>query len=221
VCACSTLSRGCGIIYIVAIANSTQSNLCPDKKKEENPMASAEEVVRSYLTALKDPSALRDDAAIAKIEDEIASTDDQIQRLRLRQQLLEARTPSLDRFEEDFVTHAKAWADEQGVTAQAFASEGVSASVLRRAGFRVAGGRGRAGGKPRNGSTRSRVTAEEVRAAIRKGTFTIKVLQERSGASSAVVRRVVTEEVEAGRVSEKGTDPDHTGPGRAPTLYKR
>jgi hypothetical protein len=182
----------------------------------------SEEVVRAYLTALKDPSALRDDEAIASIEQRITETDDQIERLRLRQQLLEARTPSLDRFEEDFVTHAKAWADEHGVSAQAFAAEGVSAAVLRRAGFRVAGGRGRPAGKTRSaGGTRTRVTAEEVRSAIPKGTFTIKMLQEASGASPAVVRRVVNEELEAGNIKDKGSDPDHSGPGRAPTLYQR
>jgi hypothetical protein len=187
-------------------------------------MATSEDVVRTYLTALKDPSALRDDDAITSLEQRIEQTGDQIERLKLRQQLLEARSPSLDRFEEEFVTHAKAWADEQGVTAEAFASEGVPAAVLRRAGFSVAGGsrsRGSGGRARSTGTTRTRVTADQVREAIPKGTFTIKGLQERSGASPAVVRKVVAEEVEAGRVSEQGPDPDHQGPGRAATLYKR
>ncbi|MDQ3528930.1 MAG: hypothetical protein M3425_03110, partial [Actinomycetota bacterium] len=64
-------------------------------------------------------------------------------------------------------------------------------------------------------------TVDEVRAAIPKGAFTVKALQGASGASPAVVRKVVQEEVGAGRLKEQGTDPDHQGPGRAPTLYKR
>jgi hypothetical protein len=64
------------------------------------------------------------------------------------------------------------------------------------------------------------VSSDEVRAAIPKGTFTVKDLQERSGASAAVVRRVISEEVEAGNVSDEGPDPDHSGPGRAPAIYR-
>jgi hypothetical protein len=156
-------------------------------------MAKTEDVVRSYLTALRDPAALRDDEAITEIEQKIEATDDEIERLKLRQQLLDAKAPSLERFEAEFITHAKAWADEHGVTAEAFASEGVPTGVLRRAGFRV-GGRGRAPRAASGGTgtrKRTRVTSDEVRAAIPKGTFTIKTLQEKSGASPAVVRKVV------------------------------
>jgi hypothetical protein len=60
-----------------------------------------------------------------------------------------------------------------------------------------------------------------VRAAIPGTTFTIKSLQERSGASPAVVRKVVAEELDAGNLTDEGADPDHSGPGRAPTLYKK
>jgi hypothetical protein len=65
------------------------------------------------------------------------------------------------------------------------------------------------------------VTSDEVRAAIPKGTFTINQLQEEAGASLAVVRKVVAEELEAANITEQGPDPDHSGPGRAPTLYER
>jgi hypothetical protein len=183
----------------------------------------AEEAVRSYLVALKDPSALRDEEGIAELERKIDATDDQLERVLLRQRLLEAKAPTIERYEEEFVTHAKAWADEQGVSASAFAEEGVPAAVLRRAGFRVGGGgrrAGRSGGRS-GGGQRSRVTADEVRAEIPKGSFTIKVLQERSGASPAVVRKVVQEELGSGALKELGADPDHSGPGRAPTLYQR
>lgn len=179
-----------------------------------------ESAVRNYLTALRDPSALRDDEKIADLRRRLDTADDAIERLQLRQQILGAESPSLEQYEDEFVTHAKAWADERGVTPKAFEEEGVPNQVLRKAGF---GGR-RRGGARRSTSTRagrSRVTAEEVRKAIPRGSFTVKTLQDKSGASAAVVRKVVGEEEANGRIERAGTDPDHTGPGRAPTLYRR
>jgi len=152
-------------------------------------------------------------------------------RLFPRQQLLDAEAPNVERLEEGSVTHAKAWADHIPISVNAFAAEGVPADVLRRAGFPVAApfrGRRRT---PRGAeqavatvARRSYVTVDEVRAAIPDGAFTIKTLQEASGASPAVVRKVVAEEESAGRLRSEGTDPDHPnyrGPGRAPVLYRK
>ena len=192
-------------------------------------MASTDETaVRSYLLSVRDPSALRDRDAIAELNTKLEQADDELERLQLRQQLLDSENPSLDRYEDAFVEHAKAWAERTGITADAFLAEG-ACRVLRRAGFR--GGTGGGGGRrttstrttsssTRSTSARSRVSADEVREAMPSGTFTVKDLQERSGASAAVVRRVILEEVEAGNVSDEGSDPDHTGPGRAPKLYR-
>lgn len=189
--------------------------------------ASAETAVRDYLKALSDPSSLRDDDTVERLRQQLASSDDGVERIRLRQQLLDAETPSLDRYEEGFVANARSWAEEHGISVKAFQEEGVQPAVLRRAGFEVAGGRTRGGksssggGGAGGGRKRTRVTVAEVRAAIPKGTFTIKSLQERSGASPAVVRKVVSEEEAAGTITSAGTDPDHRGPGRAPTLYRK
>lgn len=188
------------------------------------PAASVEHAVSDYLRALKDPDSLRDDDTISKLEQQLESSPDSLERLRLRQQLLDAQAPSIDRYEEGFVTHAKAWADDHSITSKAFAEEGVSAAVLRRAGFDVAGGgtgRGRRAAGAGTGRKRTRVTVEEVRQAIPKGTFTIKMLQDESGASPAVVRKVVAEEMSSNRLTAEGTDPDHRGPGRAPVLYRK
>lgn len=183
--------------------------------------STTEQAVRSYLTALSDPSSLVDEEQIAALDQKLRDTDDHLERVMVRQQLMEARRPSVERAEDAFVTHAKAWADEHGVAAPAFAEEGVPAAVLRRAGFNVAGGRGRpAGRSKRGGPRRSRVTVDQIRAAIPKGTFTVKMLEDASGASVASVRKVISEELAAGRIKSQGADPDHRGPGRAPTLYK-
>lgn len=187
------------------------------------PTSTAESAVRTYLQALKDPSSLRNDDQIADLEARLEASDDQLQRVLLRQQLLDARAPSVDQHEEAFVKYAKDWADEKGVSASAFSAEGVPAGVLRRAGFRVRGGRGRPGTTRRRATgTRTRVSSDEVRAAVpAKGTFTIRHLEEASGASTGVVRKVVQEELKAGKLKEAGSDPDHKGPGRAPVLYRR
>lgn len=188
------------------------------------PSASVEHAVSVYLQALKDPNSLRDDDSITSLEQQLESSPDSLERLRLRQQLLDAQTPSVERYEEGFVTHAKAWADDHEITAKAFAEEGVSAAVLRRAGFDVPGAGGARGRRGASGAgtgrKRTRVTVSEVRDAIPKGTFTIKTLQDLSGASPAVVRKVVSEEMSAGRLKDEGTDQSHRGPGRAPVLYR-
>ena len=180
--------------------------------------------VRNYLISLRDPAALRDDDAIADLHFKLDQTDDDVERLKLRQQLLELQDPPLDRYEAAFVEHAKAWADDSGVTADAFVAEGVPAGVLRRAGFRrvTNGGTRRTRRTTARGTGRRRVSADEVRGAIPStGAFTVKDVQEASGASAAVVRRVIGEEVDAGNVTNQGPDPDHSGPGRAPTVYQR
>jgi len=177
--------------------------------------------VEDYLVALKNPSALRDDKEIEKIRAELDASSSGVERLRLHQRLLEADSPSIERYEEAFITHAQAWAGQEGITVRAFQEEGVPNDVLRRAGFKLAGGR-RARASSAGRSRRKRVTSEEVRQAMpAKGTFTIKDLQERSGASPAVVRKVVNEEEAAGAIVNRGSDPDHRGPGRAPSLYAR
>lgn len=190
------------------------------------PNAAAESAVRDYLRALKDPSSLRDEDTINDLTKRLEQSDDALERLRLRQQLLDAEAPDVERLEEGFVTHAKAWADDIPISVNAFQAEGVASDVLRRAGFPVSGParRGRAARGQAAVATRtrrSRVTVDEVRGAIPDGTFTIKTLQEVSGASPAVVRKVVAEEESGGRLRSEGTDPDHRGPGRAPVLYRK
>lgn len=180
--------------------------------------STAETAVRNYLLALQDPASLRDDNLVKDLQQRLENASDRLERVRLRQELENAERPSVEQYENEFVTHAKAWADEQGVGPNAFAEEGVPEGVLRSAGLRR-GGRGRP--RRRGPGKGTRVTSEQVKAAIPRGTFTIKQLQERSGGSIATVRNVVREAEETGLIKAQGTDPGHQGPGRAPTLYKR
>lgn len=188
--------------------------------------SAAEKAVRDYLVSLRDPASLRDDERVQSLQSRLEEADDELARLQIRQEMIEAEQPPVQKFEDEFVTHAKAWAEQTGVSDRAFLAEGVPAAVLRKAGFRnVGSGRRRGGGAAAassGGGRRRRVSADEVRSAIpSKGNFTVKDVQDASGASNAVVRRVIGEEVEAGSVQDLGPDPEHTGRGRAPTVYQR
>ncbi len=181
----------------------------------------AQTAVRSYLAWLKGPGALVDHDRVAGMRQRLEHTDDQMQRVRIQQQLLDAQTPATDGLVESFVTHAKSWADKRGISAQAFLAEGVPARVLRRAGFRVPRTAATTGQRRPRRQARGRVSREQVAAAIPDRLFTVAELQQLSGASPAVVRTVVRQQLQAGGLTDAGPDPDATGPGRAPTRYRR
>ena len=179
-----------------------------------------ERPIRDYLTVLNNPAVLHTND-VRELEAQINGTDDPVERLRLRGKIEQVKKPDTSKYEGAFVKHATSWAKEHGVTRYAFRAEGVPPAVLRKAGFTVRGdGRKRTRGRRGTGTRRSRVSAEQVRKAIPRGNFTIKDVQQASGASPAVVRRIVQEELQAGNVTDAGPAPDHQGPGRAPTIYQ-
>lgn len=188
-------------------------------------MKSIDRAVRDYLLAKRNPDALKDEDEVKRLEEQLAETEDPVDRLRLRQQIIDSREVDVRRYEQVFVEHAKEWADQKGVGHEAFLAEGVDPAVLRRAGFHVPRDSAQRAVRRRGSraaTTRRRVSPDAVRAAIpRDGQFTIGDLQKSSGASPAVVRRVVREEVDAGHVKEAGLDPTSKGPGRSPVLYER
>lgn len=184
-----------------------------------------EEIVRRYLDYLEDPSILRDDEAIAAAERAATDAEDKIERLRLLSELERLRDPSADDLHAAFVDAAKGWADEQSVTAGAFMALGVPPGVLAEAGFSIPGH------EPPPRSTRRRssggqrspgVSVDEVRAAVpADGTFTVRELRERSGASPGTVRKAMAAMLDDGVVIDRGIDAAWDGPGRVPTLYER
>ncbi len=177
-------------------------------------MPESAEAVRSYLQWLEDPSSVRDHEAIAEAHTQATAAADPLDRLKAlsRLQLLEAVDG--DMFRLRFVEHAASWANANGVTPEAFMKLGVPQDVLRDAGLVPSGPTG-----SRSGKRRGRVSPEMVRAAIPEGTFTIAALEEASGASTATVRKVIAEMVEAGTLRDLGPDQKHTGRGRAPLLF--
>lgn len=183
-------------------------------------MAGPDAAVRTYLLAVREPEALRDEKTVRECASLLQQVGDPLERLALRQRILDEQRVDPARFEDDFVAHAKEWALSKGITHAAFQAEGVTDRVLRRAGFAVPRNAVRPLGRERDGGRR-RVSADEVRAAIPGGMFTVRDVETASGASTAVVRRVIHEEVAAGNVREDGKDPDHGGPGRSPVVYTR
>lgn len=187
-----------------------------------------EAAVRRYLTYLSDPDSLRDEAAISRLEQQAADTKDPIDKLRLLADLERLRSVDETTYREAFVREAKAWADDEGIPAAAFRELGVPADVLADAGFERSR-RGRPPGRSTSGSRRRRsssdgprVSGEHVRsvALSQKGRFTATELTERSGGSPATVRNVLKALVDDGAVRDLGSDPGHSGRGRAPHLFE-
>ena len=68
---------------------------------------------------------------------------------------------------------------------------------------------------------RGRVSAEMIKGSIPEGRFTIAALEAASGASTATVRKVVSDLVDDGVLVDLGPDQTHSGRGRAPLLFSR
>lgn len=182
----------------------------------------AEEAVRQYLLYLEDPSKLRDEEKIKQAEAAVRSATDPIERLKAHAALERAQAVDGSEYREAFIRSARAWADANGVSAAAFQALGVPEQDLRAAGI-LGRGRGRTtrarGGQP--GPRRGRVTIEDIKRRVPSGEFTLRQLQEITGASPATIRKAVSEMVDKGEIKELGPDQSHGRRGKAPILYRK
>lgn len=185
--------------------------------------SATEGAVRSYLLYLEDPTALRDDAEIAKRSEAVEKATDPIDKLKALAALEEASTINEAPLREGFVASAKDWAEAQGVPLSAFVQLKVPDDVLRAAGFSLptSGRRGR-----RTGEARQRAKAvgvDEIKAHVltQKGTFILTDVMNSIGGSQATVRKAIDELISTGDVEKLGPVPDYSGRGRAPMQYKR
>ncbi|HEU5153023.1 MAG TPA: hypothetical protein VFU19_21195 [Iamia sp.] len=180
---------------------------------------SPEDAVRRYLQWLEDPASLVDDDAVARAEEAVASAADPLARLHALADLEHARAADSEGVTADFVAHAKAYAEAQSIPLAAFEALGVPVEVLRQAG--LTGGRGTR--RPATGQRAPKVSIEELKAAARRlpKQFTLAdVAREAGGGSPQTVRKAVEEMIAAGQARNLGPKPDHSGRGRAPTLYE-
>ncbi|WCO68745.1 hypothetical protein PO878_08400 [Iamia majanohamensis] len=191
-----------------------------------SPATSPEDAVRRYLQWLEDPASLVDDDAVARAEAAVAGAADPLARLHALADLEHAREADADAVTEDFVAHAKGYADAESIPVAALQASGVPDDVLRRAGFEVGGRRRRsAGGSRRSGgaSRAPKVSIEELKAATLRlpKQFTLAdVASEAGGGSPQTVRKAVDEMIADGKARNLGPKQDHHGRGRAPTLYE-
>ncbi|HEX7134746.1 MAG TPA: hypothetical protein VF228_19380 [Iamia sp.] len=181
-----------------------------------------EDAVRRYLLWLEEPESIVDDDAVARAEAAVAEAADPLARLHALADLEHARAADAEGVTADFVAHAKDYADAQSIPLAAFEALGVPAEVLRQAG--LTGGRGRRGRASGGAGQRApKVSIDELKAAVRRlpKQFTLAdVAREAGGGSPQTVRKAVDEMIEAGHARNLGPKQDHTGRGRAPTLYE-
>ena len=187
----------------------------------------AEQAVRRYLEFLADPSSAVDGARVAELETALASSHDVIAKLKLHGELERARQGDVAELRSAFARHARAWAQRNDVSVEAFRALGVSDIALAESGFDL--GRSvvsRARSAPVARAARahrsSNVSAKTIREAIlgRSGTFTLARVMAEAGGSPGTIRKVVDELEASGLVHNEGADPHHSGRGRSPHLFR-
>ena len=188
---------------------------------------SPEDAVRRYLAWVDDPSSAVDQGAVDKADAAFAAAVDPIDKLLAAAERERARTADAESLTSRFVAHAKAYADGQGIPVEAFRVLGVADEVLGRAGFEVPVGRGRGPAGPSrrvpSGPRAPQIPVTQLKAVAVQmpKRFTLAQLADKAGGGSpATVRKAVEELVSEGRAANLGPDPEHKGPGRAPTLYE-
>ena len=187
---------------------------------------SPEAAVRRYLAWLDDPSSAIDEVAVRRADDAFAQASDPIGRLHAAAARERARSADVDAIRSAFVSNARQYADSEGIPVEAFRALGVDDSVLAEAGFSVPLTRS---GRSRRGSTgMAKPRGPQVSVAELKAVsvdlpkrFTLAQLAERAGGGSpATVRKAVDELIAEGLATKIGPAENHTGPGRAPTIYE-
>ncbi|HRW37749.1 MAG: hypothetical protein KDB04_18695 [Acidimicrobiales bacterium] len=184
----------------------------------------AEAAVRRYLAYLDDPSSVVDQDLVRAAEEAFEAASDPLAKLHAAADLERARAADPSGIEDEFVRHAKAYSAAEDIPAEAFAAVGVPGDVLERAGLAGARPRRSGGRRSSSGPRAPQVPVSQIKAAVSQlpKRFTLAQVAERAGGGSpATVRKAVEELIIEGRVTSLGPKPDHSGPGRAPTLYEQ
>jgi Fic family protein len=175
-------------------------------------MPNPEQAVRNYLTYLTNPSSLRDDALITKLQTQIANTTDPIDKAKAISARQRAETVDGTTYRQDFITNAKPFAEANNITTEALTELGVPNEDLRAAGFTISR-------KNSPGSRAKRVTTDTIAAQLPSGAFTSRDLETATGASTGTVRRALSQLLAGKKITEAGVDPKYPGRGRAPMRY--
>lgn len=188
-----------------------------------------EDGIRSYLNSLGQSNRpVVDREAVKALKAQIRSESDVINKAKLLSELEReevGHVPDRTGDEAVFVSEAKAWAEDAGITVSALQALGVSDDVLKQAGFEIkvpVSAGGGAGSRPsRSGSRASSIPLDEVAKAARKlgSGWKITDLAAALGREPMTVRNYVTKLIEQKTIADLGDDPKHDGRGRAPKIY--
>lgn len=188
-----------------------------------------ESAVRRYLAWIDDPTSAIDEAAVERAEAAFAAAWDPIDRLHAAAARERAKAADVESISADFVAHARTYAEAEGIPVAAFRTLGASDDLLAEAGFAVPSSRGRRGpvtpGRkvPTRSTPRPQIPVSQIKTVADQmpKQFTLAQLADKAGGGSPVtVRKAVDELITEGRAAKLGPDADHTGPGRAPTIYE-
>ncbi len=168
-----------------------------------------DKAISDYLTFISDPESLKDDDLIDELQGQLNDEVDPLRQLSLRDQLERLRTLPEDAFLLPFLEHAKAYAEEHGISISGFESMGVDRKVLRDAGLKPPG---------------SYTTAAHVIKRLREAnllTFTQPQIITLTGAAPGTVRKAINQLVAAGEVTRTDEfDPTHSGRGSRAKLFR-
>ncbi|MEZ5246697.1 MAG: hypothetical protein R2707_16485 [Acidimicrobiales bacterium] len=185
-------------------------------------MSETESAIRNYLTYLRDPESLRDEDEIVKLREQVesaVSSGDAIAEWKARTELKRAEEVDGTAFRDAFIDHAKQYVDEQDLDPSVLGDMGVPAADLKSAGLVSMG---RSTTAPGDRQRRSRVTIEDVKAAVPStGNFTSRDLEDKTGASYGTIRKALAELVRDKVITDEGADAEHSGRGRAPVVYRK
>lgn len=180
----------------------------------------AEDSVRRFLLMLSDPDSLRDEVAVQQLRGKLEGTSDPLERLSLFSAIERAENLDVQGIRSAFHRDARVFAEAHGISASAFAAMGVSRDDLRAAGLLGQSPRAAlSSAGPRRAARRSSV--DDVAAVVPSDPFTLRQLEELSGASTLTVKKTVDGLLAAGTLTMLEPDTSHSGPGRAPRRYVR
>jgi hypothetical protein len=184
----------------------------------------AEFAVRRYLEFLADPTSVIDQGRISHLETSITNTSDVIEKLKLHTELASARVGDASALRTEFAQAAKGWATTHDVSVDAFRALGVSDIALAEAGFqlsRTGPAKSRTAPSTR-GSRAASVSSSVVRDHVLALTdaFTLGGVMASVGGSMGTVRKVLDELEATNKVKNEGADPNHSGRGRAPHVFR-
>lgn len=182
----------------------------------------ADKAVREAILLYTDPHALKDDKKIRRLESEIEQETEPVKRVKKRAQLEKENHIDDKDIERRFVKYAKRWTKHYNVSVDSLRTEGgIPPRLLKRAGLSVRG----AGPDKRTsytGKGTKRVTQADVVKWLNKATtgsyFTLHDLQQHTGCSAGTARSALG--ALGDRIVSEGPDPNHTGPGRAPNVFR-